>query len=378
MNFSEILFDHVSSAIVVVDRSLLIKKCNKKFQELFGIKVDFINQPLGNTMGCFTKKLLPTKCGDDEKCLTCKIKDSINEVYNKNNSSPVFLFTEQFIVDGEPKKYHLNIRTKYLDYESGYYAMIIMDDVSELEEKRIHTEMLNSKLREMIRKKNEFLGIAAHDLRNPLSLIQSATNYIIDRKESVDPETYKKLMESILQTSQFSLELVNELLDVSAIETGKISLNLKSEDYNKLVYDCVEQNRNAAYNKGISIDIIRSDRVENVLIDRNKIFQVLSNLLSNAIKYSFPFKQIEIEVINDGEYVLTKVRDEGQGIPEAEQESIFEAFKKSSVMSTGGEKSTGLGLSIVKEFVKEHGGKIELKSSPGLGSEFIFSLPYKK
>jgi signal transduction histidine kinase len=110
-------------------------------------------------------------------------------------------------------------------------------------------------------------------------------------------------------------------------------------------------------------------------LDRNKIEQVLNNLISNAIKYSYPNTTIRIEVLRQGDFVVTKVIDQGQGIPADELPHVFKPFQKASTKPTAGEKSTGLGLAIVKKIIEGHQGEIGVESEVGKGSTFFFRLP---
>jgi len=130
-----------------------------------------------------------------------------------------------------------------------------------------------------------------------------------------------------------------------------------------------------ANEKDISINLGLRDEIPLIDFDRNKIEQVLNNLISNAIKYSYPNTEINIEVEREGDFLLTKVIDQGQGIPEDEQPNIFKAFQKASTKPTAGEKSTGLGLAIAKKIVEGHKGEIWVKSEVGKGSTFYFKLP---
>ena len=109
--------------------------------------------------------------------------------------------------------------------------------------------------------------------------------------------------------------------------------------------------------------------------DRNKTEQVLNNLITNAMKFSHPESEIQINLVTDGEFAAVSVRDYGMGIPAEKLDSIFTPFTKAGTKGTKGEKSTGLGLSIVKRIVEAQGGKINVFSEPGKGSEFVFTIP---
>ncbi len=249
---------------------------------------------------------------------------------------------------------------------------------------RLNNELVNMQ-REMAKKnkeldhlnklKNQFLGIAAHDLRSPIGVILGYSELLLDQEEGFDAKEVRELMERIHKTSQFMLGLVNDLLDLANIESGNLELNLSKEDLGEVVEDIIGMSEIFARAK--SMEIIYEKPGEPVIaeIDRPKIEQVITNLLSNAIKYSFPGSRITTRLITDGIFASISVSDRGQGIKEEELDKLFKPFQKTSTRSTAGEKSTGLGLSIVKIIVESHGGTIAVKSTFGIGSEFSFTLP---
>ena len=250
--------------------------------------------------------------------------------------------------------------------------------VHDITERKLAEEALrqsNVQLRELNNQKNEFLGMAAHDLRNPIAVIQNSS-LILSRYSSENlSEKQKEFLKKIYDTSKFMLELLNSLLDISKIESGKLELEKTKNDYPEFVRRNIEFNRFFATEKNISIESALSDDIPPVDFDRNKIEQVLNNLISNAIKYSHPNTTIRIEVLKDKDFVVTKVIDQGQGIPENELPHVFKAFQKASAKPTAGEKSTGLGLAIVKKIVEGHQGIIGVESEVGKGSNFFFRLP---
>jgi signal transduction histidine kinase len=249
--------------------------------------------------------------------------------------------------------------------------------IHDITERKLAEEALrqsNEQLRELNSQKNEFLGMAAHDLRNPIAVIQNSS-LILSRYSSENlSEKQKEFLKKIYDTSKFMLELLNSLLDISKIESGKLELELSKNNYPDFVRKNIEFNRFFATEKGISIDSILPDDIPPVDFDKNKIEQVLNNLISNAIKYSHSNTTIRIEVLKEKGFVLTKVIDQGQGIPENELPHVFKPFQKASTKPTAGEKSTGLGLAIVKKIVEGHQGIIGVESEVGRGSTFFFKL----
>jgi signal transduction histidine kinase len=174
--------------------------------------------------------------------------------------------------------------------------------------------------------------------------------------------------------SEYMARLVNDLLDVSTIESGKLQLDLQPTDLAHLVQTNLTRNQLIAAHKNITLDL-KATPIPIVLLDAAKIEQVLNNLVTNAIKFSSPGSRVLITVQPSEEEILISVKDEGPGIPPGEMEKLFKPFQRTSVKSTAGEKSTGLGLVIVKRIVKGHGGRIWVESQLGKGSTFHVSLP---
>lgn len=238
----------------------------------------------------------------------------------------------------------------------------------ELAKKNHQLEILNEQ-------KNQLLGMAAHDLRNPLGVIMSYAKFL---QHMTGDRLQEKELQFVLQiekSSQFMLRLLEDLLDVSQIESGKLNLKSEPVDFKRLIENNVKLNSELARQKNIAIALHLPATPMQLLADPNKLEQVLNNLISNALKYSHPDTQVSVTVICEGGMLLTRVRDQGQGIPEAELEKLFKPFSKTSVKSTAGEKSTGLGLVITKKIVEGHGGQVFVESRVGEGSSFGFSLP---
>lgn len=227
--------------------------------------------------------------------------------------------------------------------------------------------------------KNQMMGMAAHDLRNPLMLIQNFADFLIvdHQEEAFFTEEQFQLINEIKGSSEYMIQIIEDLLDISTFESGSISLKKKDSDLVELVKDAVSLSRTPAGKKNIGITTRLPESSVNKLVDTHKFRQVLDNLLSNAVKYSNPDTEIEVGIKQfvGAEGVTIFVKDQGQGIPEDEIDKLFEPFSKISVKSTAGEKSTGLGLAIVQKIVEAHGGKIEVESEVGTGSTFVVKIP---
>lgn len=233
----------------------------------------------------------------------------------------------------------------------------------------------NAEMKKLNELKNEFLGIAAHDLRNPIGIILGYSEFLIEDIDEFLTTDQKEMLQSIQSSCQFMLHLLNELLDVSIIESGKLNLEKRKVNIVNILKSNLKLNSVIAQKKNISIQFNANEIIPIIEIDPEKIEQVMNNLISNALKFSLPQTKINVNVFLTGEHVTISVTDQGPGIPKNEIKKLFKTFTTTSVKSTGGEKSAGLGLSIVRNIVMGHKGKIWVDSRVGKGSTFYFSLP---
>ena len=240
-----------------------------------------------------------------------------------------------------------------------------------IERKRINIEL--GKLNEL---KNQLLGMAAHDLRNPLSVILSCSDFLLDdASESLTEEQHRSFLRRIKDNTEFMARLIDDLLDVSRIESGKLELDVKPTDLVGLVEHNLELNRMLARAKDIELVFAPESAMPEVPLDGQRIEQVLNNLVSNAVKFSQSGTRIEVGIARQNGSVVVSVQDQGQGIPAGELGKLFRPFARTCVQSTGGEKCTGLGLAIARKIVEGHHGRIWVDSEVGKGTTFRFAVP---
>jgi len=232
-------------------------------------------------------------------------------------------------------------------------------------------------MRRLNESKNEFVGIAAHDLRTPLGAIAGWVTVVIDRLDSdhFDRERVLSQLRLVKTAAEHMEKLIRNLLDLSAIESGKLELERRGEDLRVLIEESLSAHRDAAEKKQIRLVMEQPEVLPQVVVDRERIAEVANNLVSNGVKYTHPGGEVHVGFeVADGE-VITHVRDTGQGLSEEDLKTIFRTFRRLSARPTGGESSTGLGLTIVKRLVEIHGGRVWVSSEKGKGSTFSFSLP---
>lgn len=245
----------------------------------------------------------------------------------------------------------------------------------ELSRGRRKLEEYTQRLEVLNQEKDHFLGIAAHDLKNPLSTILLRAQMTQMKAQTITPEKLHNSMGQICSDAQRMLEIVTNLLDINRLETGKIDLKYEDFELKTLSSSLIDLWQEKALTKKIKIVPEWNELPLGLFTDKHVLFQILENLLSNAIKYSPPDRLVWFEIIQRVDDVCIQIRDQGPGLTLEDQQKLFQKFTRLSAQPTGGESSSGLGLSIVKYLVEQLQGKIWCQSEPGQGAVFGFSLP---
>lgn len=244
-----------------------------------------------------------------------------------------------------------------------------------LNERLMNLEVVNKQLAQLNLEKNRFIGIAAHDIKNPIGTISSFSDLLIsDFSEKMDTEV-AEMIGYIKELSSNSLHILKNVLDVSKIESGIIDIKTKKQDYIQFIRKQIFYYQILAKKKDIHL-VFESPLKEIIFdFDENYLGEVISNLLTNAIKFSDKNAEIHIKVsLTKDKYLKTEVIDFGKGIHESEHYKLFNYFQKTTTQPTAGEQSTGLGLAISKKIITEHKGIIDFTSELNKGSNFYFEL----
>lgn len=245
----------------------------------------------------------------------------------------------------------------------------------DVEEQRLEMETLNRSLRELNDEKNEFLGIVAHDLKNPLSNISMLAKLLHREAATLSPTEVKEFSGDIQMASERMFDLITNLLDINAIENKAVRLTPIPFDLTEVAQYVASDYRGRAEAKQISIHFEIPPENTMVFADKSSTIQILDNLVSNAIKYS-PFgKSVYLRLRKQDNAVLVEVQDEGQGLTDEDKRKLFGKFARLSAQPTGGEHSTGLGLSIAKKLAIAMNGDIWCESEFGNGAKFVVKLP---
>jgi signal transduction histidine kinase len=244
-----------------------------------------------------------------------------------------------------------------------------------IQQQQAEIEQMNAQLTTLNKEKNFFLGMAAHDLRNPIGNILTLASMLRDELQKQLNEEQITCFDMMTNTSNQMLELLDNLLDISKIESGAVLQDVRTHTLEGLLMESIGCNRKIAAKKNIQLHCSLREEHTQLCTDRRQFSQILNNLVSNALKYSPSGSVVEITAEVTENEVRIHVKDQGAGIPPEEHYRVFSPFARTSVETTAGESSTGLGLSIVKRLLESNGGRIWFESSPGAGSVFSFSLP---
>jgi signal transduction histidine kinase len=233
----------------------------------------------------------------------------------------------------------------------------------------------NAQLRELNRRKDEMVAIVSHDLRSPLTGLLVVSQLLKKKKPGGQLVHRPDLLDMVEAATRGMIALVNNLLDVARLRTAQIQLELEAARVSEVIADSLESLKVIAQAKQVVIETEVASEEPLLHVDRSKLSQVFNNLLGNAIKFTTVGGKVSIRIESIPGGVNVRITDTGLGIPAAELPFVFEKFRQTSTCSTAGEVGSGLGLSIVKELVELHGGRVEVDSELNRGTTFRVFLP---
>jgi PAS domain S-box-containing protein len=245
--------------------------------------------------------------------------------------------------------------------DDGFATIATVVDLSE----RNRTERL----------KDEFVSNVSHELRTPLTSIAGALGLLVGNAGNTLPSSTLRLLKIAQANSQRLVRLVNSILDMEKIESGKVVFVLKQVEARTLVEQAIEANRGFADGFGVRIRLDAASETVDLRGDPDWLIQVVTNLLSNAIKFSPPGEEVVVAIEKRGGNIRVSVRDHGHGVPDDFKARIFEKFAQADATDARTNGGTGLGLNIVKQIVKRLGGEVGFGDAPGGGAIFHVELP---
>lgn len=257
---------------------------------------------------------------------------------------------------------------------SGFFTILLLVDLRASKKAERRMTELAEEANIASKAKAVFMSVVSHELRTPLTSILGGIALLkFSHSEKFSAQT-TNLLDVIHRNSDRLLSLVNDILDAQSLSEGKVSITKTLVDLNELVATTVENCQTYANQLGVSYAIDASENEVLVSADHGRISQVLSNLISNAAKFTASGDVVEIRVYTTGAWARVDVVDHGKGVAPEEVANLFSRFHQANPGTTGSNKSSGLGLSISKQLIELHNGKIGFESSEGVGSTFWFEL----
>ncbi|MCB0088647.1 MAG: response regulator [Caldilineaceae bacterium] len=338
----------VNEALLLISLDQHILAANKHFQELFGVPVEQITgQRLENTTTLFDQ-----------------VFSGAEELYNLflTSSANTTQDYDQFVVQNWPQARDLQLYSTPVRDEQGFLGrLFVFRDVT-------HE-------REVDRMKTEFVSLVSHELRTPLTSIKGYTEMVLDGDAGEINEEAQEYLGIVFKNAERLVALVNDLLDLSRIESGRIQIKSEPVDLNEIVQTVVLSLQQKIKEKGQNLAVDIAPQATSVVGDRDKLVQALTNYVSNAYKYTPAGGDIRLLVSKRDDFARVSVRDTGYGISPADQARLFTRFYRVDNSMTREIGGTGLGLSIVKQLIELQGGEVFVESALDKGSIFSFTVP---
>jgi len=377
-------FDSITDAVSIHDRDFRLVRVNQAFADILNMKreelvgktcyqvVHGTNEPVPN---CPHMKTLETR-----KPATAEYFESHLGIYLEAATSPIFndkgevvasVHVARDITERKRAEEEIQDKNEQLDTQNEELR-------SQAEELMTQQQELIEKTEEVARAnqlKSEFLTHMSHELRTPLNVIIGFSQLMMDEVPGKINEEQQQCLNDVLDSSQHLLNLINEVLDLSRIESGRVELKLENVALPEVIASLTRTMMPVLTSKKQSLDVEVEEGLPPVYTDEGKLAQVLLNLVGNAAKFTPEGGKLRVEAVKKGDWCQVSVIDNGVGIKEEDRERIFEPFCQLENPLAREKNGSGLGLTLVKQIVERYGGQIWVESEYGRGSRFIFTLP---
>ncbi|TLD41889.1 MAG: Chemotaxis protein methyltransferase CheR [Candidatus Jettenia ecosi] len=351
---SEAIVKTVRVPLIALDSNLRVKTANRSFYETFKVRPKETENKLLYDLG-------------NRQWDIPKLRTLLGEILPHKNMFEDFVVEHDFETIGQ-KIMILNARILQQGPEKKPLILLSIEDITERKKAEEERRWLE-------RQKDEFIGIASHELKTPVTSIKAYTQILQHRfQKAGDMKSAEMVGKMDAQIDKLT-SLIGDLLDVTKIEGGKLQYHEGPFDFNELIGEIVEEMQRLTTKHTLVQQLTKSRTITG---DRDRIGQVITNFLSNAIKYSLHADTIIIKTKTDKEGVTLCVQDFGCGISKSDQEKLFKRFSRIIASDQKAYPGMGLGLYITSEIIKRHNGKIWVESEKGKGSTFCFSLPLKQ
>ena len=353
------IVNSIAEGLILVDSSNRVLHINPAAERLFNLNIDDIDKDITEIIQ--NEELLHIFEENRRQLSLNKPAEQIISKYKEIN------FTSEVTLALQDEKLVLRITASPFLDEHGLTLGIVylFDDIT--------------REKEIDQMKSDFISLVSHELRTPLTSIIGFVSFILDGKAGTINDRQRNSLARVQRQSKRLAALINDLLDISRIESGRIQMEQESISLLEIVTQRIEEIRPQADEKSIQLELTAPESIPTILGDEARMGQVFTNLIGNAIKFTPNNGEVSVKVEADGNLLHVEVIDTGPGIPPEERQKVFDKFYQLSDISTRKQGGSGLGLSITKSIVEAHGGKLWIDDgTQGKGSNFQFVLPLVK
>ncbi|NOX20797.1 MAG: diguanylate cyclase [Nitrospirae bacterium] len=381
------LMDSVNDLVLITDLEGIITDCNSRFLDYNLSKADLVGKSIADVISTESNGFLNEVI--KKRSVVHELKVNLTEELSKRaeieelklNASPVKDKSEKvhgyiFVLEDTTERLRLLSELEQAKESLESLNQMLEQKVVERTEA---LERMNRELEKANQLKSRFIANMSHELRTPLNSIIGFSDILLEETFGSLTDEQKRYIRNIQNSGKHLLELINNVLDLSKIDSGRYELQYETFFVDEVIHEVVETMKPLAESKSLSININIDPEIDTLTADRVKIKQVLYNLISNAIKFTPEGGSILItaqrEKINDEDAVRFAVKDTGVGIPPDDIDRIFDEFEQIDTSLSRQYGGVGLGLALSKRLVELHGGRISVESTLGKGSTFYFSIP---
>ena len=363
---AQCILDHVMKGtnliVAVMDDKGIIKQANRRAEQFAGSSL--AGKPFDTLVIDFKKSF------SLDDALRADKEQYLLHIVNKEGLPNTYYFTFQRTSDGI-----VAIGQQDPD-EIDHMRRNLLDMNNELNDLTRRLQKKNARLEELAFQKNQFFGMASHDLRHPLGTITMFSRFLLEEAADRLDTEHREFLGHILESGELMQQILDDFMDVAAMEAGRLELNLRRVEMTGWLKRVVQYNAVVAAQKNIHIVFQPICSSFAMTLDASKMEQVMNNLISNAVKFSEAGKKILVQMDKDETGVCIRVEDQGPGIAEQDLQKIFLPFHRGLFSQKEGGKSSGLGLAIVKKIVEAHGGHARAENIRSSGACFTICLPH--
>lgn len=360
---NQLLFEESPEAVLLFDNTGRVIRINRAFEHLSGFNREQILLRLMNELELISNEQLVQLAGAMLEALQSADGVSTTELKLKHAGG---------------KQRNVDVSVFALRIQGRQHYLVTMRDITAEKQAEETLRLANTELERALRMKDEFLANMSHELRTPLNAILGISESLAEQVAGTLNEKQAKYINTILESGQHLLELINDILDLAKINAGKIELDKHKVDMHALVQSSLRIIRELAQKKELNVSVEIDNDVNYAWVDERRLKQMLVNLLSNAVKFTPKGGDIGIHLCGDAPNKILKITvwDTGIGIKQEEIPIIFHPFMQLDAGLARESQGTGLGLVLVSQMARLHGGSVSVDSTPGQGSRFTVAIPW--